>query len=107
MGRHRTGIASAIDGAPALIRYRLRERRTERSVLNRLSAWVIAQLPIVLPELGRHSVSDINENQVHSRPSRVTLLIGLVVVLGVVVIAYWAEISAFAHIPQIKSMLGL
>ena len=52
-------------------------------------------------------MSDINENQVHSRPSRVTLLIGLVVVLGVGVIAYWAEISAFAHIPQIKSALGL
>ena len=52
-------------------------------------------------------MSDINENQVHSRPSRVTLLIGLVVVLGVVVIAYWAEISTFAHIPQLKSALGL
>jgi hypothetical protein len=75
--------------------------------LTRLSAWQIAQLPIVLPGLGRHSVSDINENQIHSRPSRITLLIGLAVVLGVVVIAYWAEISAFAHIPQIKSALGL
>jgi len=57
--------------------------------------------------MGAQSVSDINENQVHSRPSRITLLIGLVVVLGVVVIAYWSEISAFAHIPQIKSSLGL
>ena len=57
--------------------------------------------------MGAQSVSDINENQVHSRPSRITLLIGLVVVLGVVVIAYWPEISAFAHIPQIKSTLGL
>jgi hypothetical protein len=52
-------------------------------------------------------VSDINENQIHSRPSRITLLIGLTVVLGVVVIVYWAEISAFARIPQIKGALGL
>lgn len=50
---------------------------------------------------------DINENQEHSRPSRITLLIALGVVLGVVVIVYWAEISAFAHIPQIKHALGL
>jgi hypothetical protein len=52
-------------------------------------------------------MSDINENQVHSRPSRGTLLIGLAVVLGVGVITYWAEISAFARIPQIKNALGL
>jgi hypothetical protein len=52
-------------------------------------------------------VSDINENQVHSRPSRFTLLIALVVILGVGVIAYWPAISAFAHIPQLKQALGL
>jgi hypothetical protein len=52
-------------------------------------------------------VTDINENQHHSRPSRFTLLIGLAVVLGVGVIAYWAEISTFAHIPQIRNALGL
>jgi len=52
-------------------------------------------------------VIDINENQTHSRPSRFTLLIAFGVVLGVGVIAYWAEISAFAHIPQIKQALGL
>jgi hypothetical protein len=52
-------------------------------------------------------VTDINENQHHSRPSRFTLLIGLAVIVGVGVIAYWAEISAFAHIPQIKRALGL
>ena len=52
-------------------------------------------------------VSDINDNQHHSRPSRFTLLIALAVVFGVGVIAYWAEISAFARIPQIKHALGL
>jgi hypothetical protein len=52
-------------------------------------------------------VTDINENQHHSRPSRYTLLIAGGLVLGVAVIAYWAEISAFAHIPQIKHALGL
>ena len=52
-------------------------------------------------------MSDINENQHHSRPSRFTLLIAVVVVFGVGVIAYWPEISTFAHIPQIKQTLGL
>jgi hypothetical protein len=52
-------------------------------------------------------VSDINENQHHSRPSRFTLLIALGVVLGVVVIVNWTEISTFVRIPQIKSALGL
>jgi hypothetical protein len=52
-------------------------------------------------------MTDINENQIHSRPSRITLLIGLGLVLGMGVIAYWSEISAFAHIPQIKQALGL
>jgi hypothetical protein len=52
-------------------------------------------------------MSDINENQHHSRPSRFTLLIALAVVLGVGVITYWSEISTFAHIPQIKQALGL
>jgi hypothetical protein len=52
-------------------------------------------------------VTHINDNHHHSRPSRFTLLIAVGVVLGVGVIAYWAEISAFAHIPQIKQALGL
>jgi hypothetical protein len=52
-------------------------------------------------------VSDINENQHHSRPSRFTLLIALGVVLGVVVIVNWTEISTVVRIPQIKSALGL
>lgn len=52
-------------------------------------------------------MSDINENQHHSRPSRFTLLIALGVVLGVVVIVNWTEISVFVRIPQIKSALGL
>jgi hypothetical protein len=52
-------------------------------------------------------MSDINENQHHSRPSRFTLLIALGVILGIAVIAYWSEISTFAHIPQFKQSLGL
>ena len=51
-------------------------------------------------------MSDINENQHHSRPSRFTLLIALVVILGIGVIAYWSEISTFAHVPQIKQAFG-
>jgi hypothetical protein len=52
-------------------------------------------------------VSDINENQHHSRPSRFTLLTALGVILGVGVIAYWSEIATFAHIPQFKQAVGL
>ena len=52
-------------------------------------------------------MSDINENQEHSRPSRYTLLIALGVILTIGVIAYWSEISTFAHIPQFKQTLGL
>jgi hypothetical protein len=52
-------------------------------------------------------VSDINENQEHSRPSRFTLLIAVGVIFGVGVIAYWPAISAFARIPQLKQALGL
>lgn len=52
-------------------------------------------------------MNDINHNLPHSRPSRFTLLIALAVVLGVVVIQYWTEILAFAHIPQIKNAIGL
>jgi hypothetical protein len=52
-------------------------------------------------------MTDINENQHHSRPSRVTLLIAAGVVIGIVVIAYWPDISAWAHIPEIKKALGL
>jgi hypothetical protein len=59
------------------------------------------------PVIAEGIVTDINENQHHSRPSRFTLLIALGIVLGVAVIAYWTEISAFAHIPQIKNALGL
>jgi len=52
-------------------------------------------------------MSDINENQHHSRPSRYTLLIALAVILSTGVIAYWSEISTFAHIPPFKQALGL
>jgi len=52
-------------------------------------------------------MSDINENQQHSRPSRYTLLIALGVILSIGVIVYWSEISTFAHIPQFKQALGL
>jgi len=53
------------------------------------------------------AVTDINENQHHSRPSRFTLLIALSVVLGIGIIAYWTEISEFAHVAQMKNALGL
>jgi CHASE3 domain sensor protein len=56
---------------------------------------------------GDKFVSDINENQHHSRPSRFTLLIAVVVVFGIGVIAYWSEISTIAHISQIKQTFGL
>ena len=52
-------------------------------------------------------MTDINENQTHSRPSRNTLLVAVMLFLGGGVIVYWAEISALAHIPQIKHALGL
>jgi hypothetical protein len=52
-------------------------------------------------------VTNIDDNQDHSRPSRYTWLIGLVVVLAIAVSVYWAEISTFAPIPQIKQALGL
>ena len=56
---------------------------------------------------GDKRVTDINENQHHSRPSRFTLLIAVGVFFSIGVILYWAEISDFAHIPQIKHALGL
>ena len=56
---------------------------------------------------GINVMSDINENQHHSRPSRYTLLIALGVILSIGVIVYWSEISTFAHIPQFKQALGL
>jgi hypothetical protein len=52
-------------------------------------------------------VTGINENQSRSRPSSSTLLIALGLFLGSGIIAFWAEISALAHIPQIKQALGL
>jgi hypothetical protein len=56
---------------------------------------------------GDQLMSDINENQEHSRPSRYTLLIALGVIVGIGVIAYWPAISTFEHIPQFKQALGL
>ena len=56
---------------------------------------------------GINVMSDINENQHHSRPSRFTLLIAVGAFFGIGVILYWAEISDFAHISQIKHALGL
>ena len=52
-------------------------------------------------------MTDINENQHHSRPSRFTLLIAVAVVLGVGVIAYWAEISPLLIFPNSSKALGL
>jgi hypothetical protein len=52
-------------------------------------------------------VHDINANQTHSRPSRMTLLIAVGIIAGVTVIVNWEAISAFAHIPQIRQALGI
>ena len=52
-------------------------------------------------------MTDINENQHHSRPSRFTLLVALSAIIGVGIIVYWAEISEFAHVAQMKNALGL
>lgn len=51
-------------------------------------------------------MSDINENQHHSRPSRYTLLIGLAVVLAIAANVYWVEISDFGRFLH-KTALGL
>lgn len=52
-------------------------------------------------------MSDINDNQHHSRPSGYTWLIGLATILAVAVSVYWTDVSEFARIPQIKNALGL
>lgn len=52
-------------------------------------------------------MNDINENQIHSRPSRYTWLIGAAAILGIAVSIYWTEISEFAHFLQIRNALGL
>jgi hypothetical protein len=52
-------------------------------------------------------VSDINDNLPHSRPNRATLMIALGLILGVVVIVFWPQISAIAHISQLRNALGL
>lgn len=54
---------------------------------------------------GRTTETGINEKQ--RRLLLATLLIELGVVLGVGAIAYWAESSIVAHIPQINLALGL
>jgi hypothetical protein len=52
-------------------------------------------------------VTNINDNLPHSRPNRATLLIALGLILGVAVIVFWPQISAFAHISEIRNALGL
>jgi len=52
-------------------------------------------------------VTDINENQSHSRPSRYSWLVGVAVVLGIAASVYWVELAAFVRLPQIKEALGL
>jgi hypothetical protein len=56
---------------------------------------------------GGNSVNDINENQIHSRPSRMTLLIAVAVAVGMTVVINWEAISIFARIPQIRQALGV
>jgi hypothetical protein len=53
------------------------------------------------------TLTNINDNLPHSRPNRATLMIALGIILGVVVIVFWPQISAFAHISQIRNALGL
>jgi hypothetical protein len=57
--------------------------------------------------LGDRIVSDINDNQHHSRPSRYSWLVGVAVILGIAASVYWPEISTFARFPQLKQALGL
>ena len=61
--------------------------------------------------MGSHAreilVTNINDNLPHSRPNRATLLIALGLILGVAVIVFWPQISAFAHISEIRNVLGL
>jgi hypothetical protein len=52
-------------------------------------------------------VTDINQDQIHSQPSRITLLFYLAVTLSMAAIVYWAVISTISHIPQIKQAIGL
>jgi hypothetical protein len=52
-------------------------------------------------------VTNINDNLPHSRPNRATLMIALALILGVAAIVFWPQISAFAHISQIRNALGL
>jgi hypothetical protein len=52
-------------------------------------------------------MTDINDNLPRSRPNRLTLVIALGLILGVVAIVFWPQISAFAHLQQIKDALGL
>jgi hypothetical protein len=52
-------------------------------------------------------VTNINDNLPHSRPNRATLMIAVGLILGVAVIVFWPQISAFAHISQIRNALGL
>lgn len=63
------------------------------------------------PQMGSHAreilVVNINDNLPHSRPNRATLLIALGLILGVAVIVFWPQISAFAHISEIRNALGL
>src|SRR5258708_35595918 len=52
-------------------------------------------------------VTNINDNLPHSRPNRATLKVAVGLILGVAVIVFWPQISAFAHISQIWNALGL
>jgi hypothetical protein len=52
------------------------------------------------------TLTDINDNLPHSRPNRATLVIALAIILGVAIIVFWPQISAFAHISQIRNALG-
>jgi hypothetical protein len=42
-----------------------------------------------------------------SRPGPMTFLIGAIVIVAGAVVVNWAAVSAYIHLPQIKSGLGL
>ena len=77
------------------------------------SCWIRSRKGCVCPRFAPDAltketiVTDINDNQSHSRPSRYTLLAALGVFIGAGVILYWAELSALTHLPQIRQALGL
>jgi hypothetical protein len=51
-------------------------------------------------------VTNINDNLPHSRPNRATLMIAVGLILGVAVIVFWPQISAFPIFPKLGMLSG-